>query len=92
MRTLYVLQLEQKKSLSQEDTIEVISEEDTVEVKEDHWIGMKKFFKQYKIKKAKQQTIEKRLKKAYKSGDERVMKVEDKLMMNADKSYKDMVK
>lgn len=92
MRSLYVLQLEQKKPLPQEDTIDVITEEDTVEVKEDHWIGMKKFFKQYKIKKEKQQKIEKRLKKAYKSGDERVMKVEDKLKMNADKSYKDMVK
>lgn len=92
MRSLYVLQLEQKKPLAQENTIDVLSEEDTVEVEEDHWIGMKKFFKQYKIKKEKQEKIEKRLKKAYKSGDERVMKVEDKLKINADKSYKDIVK
>ena len=92
MRTLYVLQLEQKKSLSQEDTIEVVSEEDTVEVEEEHWIGMKKFFKQYKIKKEKQKKIEKRLKKAYRSGDERVIEVEGKLKINADKRYKDIVK
>ena len=92
MRSLYVLQLEQKKPLVQGNTIEVLSEEDTVEVEAEHWIGMKKFFKQYKIKKEKQEKIEKRLKKAYKSGDERVMKVEDKLKMHADKTYKDIVK
>lgn len=92
MRSLYVLQLEQKKPLVEENTVEVISEEDSVEVEEDHWIGMKKFFKQYKIKKDKQEKIEKRLKKAYKSGDERVMKVENRLKVNADKSYKDIVK
>ncbi len=92
MRSIYVLQLEQKKPLVEKNTIEVISEEDTVEVEEDHWIGMKKFFKQYKIKKEKEEKIEKRLKKAYKSGDERVMKVENKLKVNADKSYKDIVR
>jgi len=92
MRSLYVLQLEQKKPLVEENTVEVISEEDTVEVEEDHWIGMKKFFKQYKIKKEKQEKIEKRLKKAYKSGDDRVMKVENKLKINADKSYNDLLK
>ena len=92
MRSLYVLQLEQKKPIVQEDTIEVISEEDTVEVEEEHWIGMKKFFKQYKIKKEKQEKIEKRLKKAYKLGDGRVMKVENKLKVNADKTYIDIVK
>jgi len=92
MRSLYVLQLEQKKPLVQENTIEVISEEDTVEVEEEHWVGMKKFFKQYRIKKVKQAKIEKRLKKAYKSGDERVMKMEGKLKMNVDKAYKDIVK
>ena len=92
MRSLYVLQLEQKKPLVQENAIDVVSEEDTVEVEEDHWIGMKKFFKQYNIKKDKQEKIEKRLKKAYKSGDERVMKVENKFKINADKNYKDILK
>ena len=92
MRSLYVLQLEQKKPLAEENAIEVMSEDDTVEVEEDHWIGMKKFFKQYKIKKEKQEKIEKRLNKAYKSGDERVMKVENKFRINAVKSYKDIVK
>ena len=61
MRSLYVLQLEQKKPLVQENTIEVLSEEDMVEVEEEHWIGMKKFFKQYKVKKEKQRNCRCRL-------------------------------
>jgi len=90
MRTLYVHQLEQKKS---QEAIEVISEEESVDVEEDRWIGMKKFFKQHKITKEKEQAkITKRLKKAYKSGDERIMGVEDKLKFNANKSYKDILK
>ena len=93
MRALYIHQLEYQKP-QKEEAIEVTSEEeDTVEVEEEHWIGVKKFFKQHKISKEKQQEkIEKRLKKAYRSGDERVMKVDDKLKMNADKTYKDIVK
>ena len=92
MRALYIHQLEYQKPVK-EEAIEVTSEEDTVEVEAEHWIGVKKFFKQHKNTKEKQQEkIEKRLKKAYKSGDERVMKVDDKLKMNADKTYKDIVK
>lgn len=92
MRALYLHQLEYQKP-EKAETIEVTSEEDTVEVEAEHWIGLKKFFKQHKISKEKQQgKIEKRLKKAYNSGDERVMKVDDKLKMNADKTYKDIVK
>ena len=41
MRTLYVHQLEYKKS---QEAIEVI-EEDSVEVVEERWVGIKKFFK-----------------------------------------------
>lgn len=91
MRTIYVLQLEQKKSL-QEEAIEVISEEDTLEVEEEQWISMKKFFKAENIPKEKQKKIEKRLKKAYKSGDERVIKTEGKMKINSQKKYKDIVK
>ena len=90
MRTLYVHQLEQKKS---QEAIEVISEEESVDVEEDRWIGLKKFFKQHKITKEKEKAkITKRLKKAYRSGDERIMGVEDKLKFNANKSYKDILK
>ena len=64
-----------------------------MEAEEDRWIGLKKFFKQHKITKEKEQAkIIKRLKKAYKSGDERIMGVEDKLKFNANKSYKDILK
>ena len=90
MRTLYVHQLEQKKS---QEAIEVISEEESVDVEEDRWIGLKKFFKQHKITKEKEKAkIIKRLKKAYRSGDERIMGVEDKLKFNANKRYKDILK
>ena len=93
MRTLYVHQLEQKRPQEAEEAIEVLSEEEGVEPAEENWIGVKKFFKQHKIKKEKLQTkIMKRLKKAYKSGDERIMGVEDKLKFNPDKSYKDLIK
>ncbi|PHS37587.1 MAG: hypothetical protein COB07_10430 [Sulfurovum sp.] len=92
MRALYIHQLEYQKPVK-EEAIEVSSEEDTVEVEEERWISVKKFFKQHKIAKEKQQEkIEKRLKKAYKSGDERVMKVKDKLKMNANRTYEDIIK
>ena len=59
MRTLYVHQLEHKKT---QEAITVI-EEDSVEIVEEQWIGMKKFFKKFSIKKEKQQEkIEKQLK------------------------------
>ena len=96
MRSLYVLQLEQKKTPEHDDAIDVVSEEDIeehVEVEIERWIGLKKFFKQHGITKEKQQEkVLKRLTKAYKSGDERLMKVEDKLKMNKNKSYKDIIK
>ena len=92
MRALYIHQLEYQKPVK-EEAIEISSEEDTLEVEEERWVGIKKFFKQYKISKAKlQEKIEKRLKKAYKSGDERIMKEGDKLKMNANKTYEDIVK
>lgn len=93
MRTLYVHQLEQKKSHEAEEAIEVMTDEVVTEEEEGRWIGVKKFFKQYKITKEKAQAkIMKRLKKAYKSGDERIMKVENKLKFNVNKSYKDILK
>jgi predicted site-specific integrase-resolvase len=92
MRTLYMHQLEQKKPRSSEEVIEVFSEEEGTEAEKDQWIGIKKFFKKHKISKEKAQAkTMKRLKKAYKSGDERIMMVEDKLKFNANKSYKDLL-
>ena len=92
MRTLYVHQLEQKKSQEAEDAIEVMTDE-IVPEKEDRWIGVKKFFKHHKITKAKEQNkLMKRLKKAYNTGDERIMKVENKLKFNPNRSYEDLLK
>lgn len=92
MRTLYVHQLEQKKSHETEDAIEVVTDEVVNEEEEGHWIGVKKFFKHYNVTKEKAQNkIMKRLKKAYKAGDERIMKVENKFKFNADKNYKDIL-
>ncbi len=90
MRTLYVHQLEHQRS---REAIEVITEEESVEVVEEQWVGVKKFFKEFKITKEKQQEkVMKRLKKAYKSGDERLMKLEGKLKLNMNKKYKDLLK
>ena len=90
MRALYVHRLEQKRP---EEMIEIITEEDTVEIKEEQWIGIKKFFKQQRITKEKyQKKATKRLNKAFKSGDKRLMKENGKLKLNANKTYKDIVK
>lgn len=90
MRTLYVHQLEYKKS---QEAIEVISEDDSVEVEEERWVSIKKFFKQFGVKKEKHQgKVEKRLRKAHKSGDDRLMKEDGKLKLNINKTYEDIVK
>jgi len=92
MRNLYVHQLEHKAA---QDAIEVLSEteEESVEVVEEQWISVKKFFKSLGVKKEKhQEKLYKRLKKAFKSGDERLVKEEGKLKINANKQYEDLVK
>jgi len=93
MRSLYVLQLEQKKLVTEEEAIDVVSEEEHVEVEVEQWIGVKKFFKQYDITKEKQQEkVLKKLNKALKSGDERVKIEGKKLKVNKNSSYKDIIK
>ena len=105
MRTMYVRQLEHKstKTLSdtaeeeqehlEEEAIEIFPHEDTPPQKQKpKWISVKKFFKSYDITKEKQQEkILKRLKKAYKKGDKRLIKLENKLKMNAHTYYEDML-
>jgi predicted DNA-binding protein YlxM (UPF0122 family) len=93
MRTLYVHQLEHKKPQEPEEAIEVMTDDVVEEEEQGRWVSVKKFFKQHKVTKEKmQEKMMKRLKKAYKSGDERMMKVENKLKLNANKSYKDILK
>jgi len=92
MRTLYVHQLEHQEK---RETIEIAEEELFHEApqKEEKWIGIKKFFKQWNIVKEKEQVkVTKRLKKAYKKGDIRLSKENGKLKLNAIADYKDIVK
>ncbi len=93
MRSLYIMQLEQKQSNSQE-VIEVEEElPSKEEMPEGNWIGLKKFFKMHKIVKQKhQEKIIKRLNKAFKNNDVRMMNIGGKLKLNADAHYKDIVK
>jgi len=102
MRTLYAHQLEHKKQESieellnqdevekvQEEVIEIFTDE---EEQKEKWIGIKKFFKIYNITKEKtQEKLTKRLKKAYKKGDKRLIKIEDKLKINLNKNYEDIL-
>ena len=89
MRTLYVHRLEQKAS---QEAIDVMTEEEALVEEEVEWIGIKKFFKQQQISKEKlQEKITKRLKKAFKLGDERLTKENGKLKLNAAKSYGDII-
>jgi len=91
MRSLYVLQLEQKKPEA-EEVIEVEEEVD-VQATIGNWIGLKKFFRLHKIVKEKQQEkVIKRLSKAFKRDDARLMNVDGKLKLNADAKYKDILK
>jgi len=93
MRSLYVMQLEQKKPKAQE----VIEVEEEVGIKEKpvkgDWIGLKKFFKVHKIAKEKhREKVIKRLSKAFKKDDTRLMNVDGKLKLDADANYKDILK
>jgi len=107
MRTLYVRQLEHKhqepisesvvKDESEmeieEEIIEIFThEKETITEPKEKWIGIKKFFKINNITKEKaQEKLLKRLKKAYKQGDNRLMKIEDKLKLNLNKNYEDIL-
>jgi len=106
MRTLYVHQLEYKKQESPkksvlddeaeetlEEVIEIFTheEESEKEIKA-KWIGIKKFFKINNVTKEKaQEKLIKRFRKFYKKGDDRFMKIEDKLKLNLNKNYEDIL-
>ena len=91
MRSLYVLQLEQKKPEDQE-VIEV-EEEFSVQEVDGNWISLKKFFKLHDVTKEKQQEkVVKRLSKAFKKDDVRLSNRDGKLKLNADAKYKDILK
>ncbi len=91
MRTLYMHQLEHQKPST--ETIDIITSAEVESEDERHWISVKKFFRKAGIGKEKQQEkFLKRLKKAWKSGDSRIQKVEGKFRVDADGNYEDFVK
>lgn len=97
MRSLYALQLEHKKV--KEAAIDIVAEEEPVgeeyqeEVsQQEQWIGIKKFLKRKGIlKEQEKEKVNKRLKKAFKRGDDRFMKQDGKLKVNVDKEYNDIL-
>ncbi|MCF6207292.1 MAG: DUF3972 domain-containing protein [Sulfurovum sp.] len=90
MRTLYMHQIALQKP--ETEAIDVSTEE-VEAVPQRKWIGMKKLFKKMGVTKEKQQEkLMKRLKKAWKSGDTRIEKVEGKFRFDAFSDYSDMVK
>jgi hypothetical protein len=91
MRTLYMHQLEHKKPST--EAIDVLTEE-VESVSESQWVSIKKLFKALGIEKKKaQEKLHKRLKKAWKEGDTRIMRTENgKLRLDASQDFTDFVK
>ena len=85
MRSLYIMQLEQNIP-EQQEVIEA-------ETSGESWIGLKKFFKIHKITKKKhKEKIIKRFKKAEKRDDIRLVKIDEKLKIDMNASYEDILK
>ncbi len=64
----------------------------TVEPDEKRWISLKKFFKKHKIVKTKKQkNMIKKLKKAYKKGDARILAEEGEIKLNKREQFKDIL-
>lgn len=96
MRSLYVHRIEQMKAAEPASVSEELLEADVKPQEQadtlQEWIGTKRFFKQQHIIKEKQrEKILKKLKKAYKKGDERLSKIDGKLKVDATKRYEDIL-
>jgi len=91
MRTMSVTQIEQ---IRQPELAAVHKPIDvtTVEADENKWISLKKFFKKHKIVKVKKQgNIAKKLNKAYKKGDTRILAEEGEIKLNKREHFKDIL-
>ncbi len=84
MRMLYTKRIENRaSSQEEEETIEAVETFD-IQPEESEYIGVKKFFKRYGIDSEKKRAkLLKRIKKAYKSGDTRILKEEGKYRIDA---------
>ncbi len=91
MRTMYVTQIEQIR----QPELKVIHKPidvTTVEPDEKKWISLKKFFKKHEIVKTKKQkNMIKKLKKAYKKGDARILAEEGEIKLNKREHFKDIL-
>jgi predicted DNA-binding protein YlxM (UPF0122 family) len=90
MRTLYMNQLEYRKP---QEAIDILTEE-VESASESQWVSVKKLFKALGIEKKKaQEKLLKRLKKAWKEGDVRIMRTENgKLRLDGSQDFTDFVK
>ncbi|MDM5272559.1 DUF3972 domain-containing protein [Sulfurovum sp. zt1-1] len=96
MRSLYVHRIEQLKEVQIASSEEEILEADVKHPEQaetlQEWIGTKRFLRQQNVIKEKQkEKILKKLKKAYKNGDERLSKIDGKLKIDATKAYEDIL-
>ncbi len=85
MRMLYTKRIESRTSPQEEEkaTIETVETFD-IQPEESEYIGVKKFFKRHGIDSEKKRAkLLKRIKKAYKSGDTRILKEEGKYRIDA---------
>ena len=90
MRTLYMHQIEHKHT---PETIDIIEEVTEAEESTPQWVGLKKLFKVLDAKKEKEQEkIRKRVKKAWKAGDARVIKKEGKFRVDMHSDYRGLLK
>jgi len=86
MRTLYMHQIEHKTP----EAIDVVTE--TVVAQEQEYMSLKKLFKAYGItSEKKKEKLRKRLKKAWKAGDPRIVKEAGKLRLDASADYGDII-
>jgi hypothetical protein len=94
MRTLYKMQLEHKRAEKEEAAlIEIVPEAETEdETQAPCRMSVKKLFKRYDItKEKKREKIRKRIKKAWESGDERIVLQEGKFRLLCDADYDDLI-
>jgi hypothetical protein len=94
MRSLYIHQIEQMKPTQTlpQDAIDVDSLQSEPPEDTKEWIGTKRFLKKHNITKEKEQEkILKKLKRAYKRGDQRIIKIDGKLKTDPTANFQDIL-
>lgn len=92
MRTLYVRQIEQIRKPDEALVLSGPIDVPAVEQKKDQWITLKKFFKKREIfRRKKQESVAKKLKKAFKRGDERIRSENGELRVRKREQFVDIL-